>query len=187
MQLFEFLMVLMSIIVGLGIAALLTGVADLLRARRESTLYWVHGMIVLTIFLALAQVWWESRALRTVPEWTFVGLLLMLASPTCLFMIAHLLFPRDPDVTDYEKYYFEVAQALWLLGAAAATVGSLFRPIVFGETLLVVDNLSSLPTILICVSLALTNNRRAHALLAPSLLVVVFLDIVLINRIIGAG
>ena len=70
MQLFEFLMVLMSIIVGLGIAALLAGVADLLRARNSTSFYWVHSLLVAVIFLALAQVWWESWDLRAAPEWT---------------------------------------------------------------------------------------------------------------------
>ncbi len=190
MQLFEFLMVLMSIIVGLGMAALLTGVANLLRARRETSYYWVHAMGVATVFLALTQVWWESWSLRTAPEWTYVGLLLMLASPTCLFLMAHLLFPEDrgaAEATDFEAYYFDVARVVFLLAAAAASFGSLFRPVVFGENLFVFDNLSTVPTVLICLTLAVSTRRRVHEILVPTLMVMVFLDIVVINRLIGAG
>ena len=46
MQLFEFLMVLVSIIVGLGVAELLTGLARLLRARKSVRFYWVHALLI---------------------------------------------------------------------------------------------------------------------------------------------
>ena len=55
MELFEFLMILLSIIVGLGLAELLTGIAVILREGRQSQFSWIHGAVVLAIFLALLQ------------------------------------------------------------------------------------------------------------------------------------
>jgi hypothetical protein len=75
MSLFEFLMVLVSIIVGLGIAEILTGVARLIRCRESARPYWVHSLLVVSIFFALLQQWWELWELREVPEWTFIALL----------------------------------------------------------------------------------------------------------------
>ena len=61
-------------------------------------------------------------------------------------------------------------------------------PLQLFEFLMVaVDNLSSVPTIVICFVLAFTKNRRVHGFLAPMVLVVVFVDILLINRILGSG
>ncbi len=68
MEIFEFLMVLMSIIVGLGIATLLTGVADLLRDRQTVRFYWLHSTLILMVFLGHLQVWWESGASRPLPN-----------------------------------------------------------------------------------------------------------------------
>ena len=63
MNLFEFLMILLSIIVGLGLAEILTGVARLLRDGRQAEFSWVHSAVVITILLALFQVFWESWTL----------------------------------------------------------------------------------------------------------------------------
>ncbi|MGI9628824.1 MAG: hypothetical protein ACR2QM_18460, partial [Longimicrobiales bacterium] len=123
MELFEFVMVLVSIIVGLGIAALLTGLANMLRARRTLgtrhalRTYWVHSLVIPMVFLALAQVWWESWGLSAVPEWSFLGLLMMLSSPICLFLISHLLFPESLTDVDLSEYYYTMGGTVWLIGA----------------------------------------------------------------------
>ena len=187
MQIFEFLMVLVSIVVGLGLAALLTGVADALRARREVRIYWIHTLVVAGVFLAFMQIWWESWSLQRETQWTFVGMLMMLGGPLLLFLVAHVLFPQARDHTDLADYYYEISPIIWLLAAAAVVVGTLFRPVVFGESLLSLDHLSSLPTLLICLFLGFTQKRPVHAVLVPTLVLLVFLDVVLINRIIDVG
>ncbi|MFT7287776.1 MAG: hypothetical protein ACI87W_001891 [Halieaceae bacterium] len=48
-------MILLSIIVGLGIAEILTGFGRILREGRLRKLTWTHGALALTIFLALLQ------------------------------------------------------------------------------------------------------------------------------------
>ena len=185
MELFEFVMVLMSIIVGLGMATLLTGVADLIRARRSIRPYWVHALIIAMVFLALAQVWWESWGLHAVAEWSFLGLLMMLGGPICLFLISHLLFPESVSGVDLAEYYFEVSSVVWLLGAATTLIGTSLGPIAFGGPLFDVGNLASVPTLLICLVLAVSRNRRLHTLLVPALFPIIVLDIVLITRILS--
>ena len=185
MTLFEFVMVLVSIFVALGMATLLTGVADIIRARKSIRHYWVHTLIVTMVFLALAQVWWESWGLNAAPEWSFVALLMMLGSPICLFLISHLLFPESVGGADLAEYYFEVSSVVWSLGAVATLIGTSFRPMAFGAPLFEVGNLASVPTLLICLVLAVSRNRRLHTLLVPALFPVIVLDIVLITRILS--
>ncbi len=185
MQLFEFLMVLVSIIVGLGIATLLTGIASLIRVRDSIRPYWVHTVLIALVFLAHAQVWWESWGLSPAPEWSFLGLLMMLGSPVCLFLISQLLFPESPRGVDLAEYYFQNSRIIWLLGAGATLIATLLRPVFFGAPLLEVGNLASAPTLLVCLVLASTQSRRLHALLVPGLLVVVFLDTILVTGILA--
>jgi len=64
MSLFEFLMVLVSIIIGLGLAEILTGIAKMIRARASIQPYWVHAVAVVVLFGALLQQWWEIWGLR---------------------------------------------------------------------------------------------------------------------------
>ena len=88
MSLFEFLMVLVSLIIGLGVAELLSGVAQAIRHRKSINFYWVHITFILIVFVALLQQWWEIWGVREVASWTFAGLLMMLGGPIGLFLIA---------------------------------------------------------------------------------------------------
>ena len=71
MSIFEFVMVLVSIIIGLGIAEILNGVAGQIRSRNTTRIYWLHSVLVAAVFLALVQQWWEIWGDRNTPEWTF--------------------------------------------------------------------------------------------------------------------
>lgn len=51
MDRFEFLMVLLSIIVGLGISEILTNVARQIRARKSVQGFWVHSGVVVMLTL----------------------------------------------------------------------------------------------------------------------------------------
>lgn len=54
MSLFEFLMILLSIIVGLGLAEILTGVGRILREGRQSDFSWIHSALVAAVFFWIA-------------------------------------------------------------------------------------------------------------------------------------
>jgi len=90
MNLFEFLMILMSLIVGLGLAEILSGVARFLKRGGIRGFSWTHSAITVTVFVALLQTFWESWGLRSIEVWTFPAMLLMLGSPIILFLIAHI-------------------------------------------------------------------------------------------------
>ena len=185
MALFEFVMVLVSIIVGLGIATLLTGVADILRAGRAVKPYWLHSLTVVMVFLAHAQVWWESWDLNAAPQWSFGGLLMMLGPPICLFLISHLLFPETLTDVDLSEYYYKVAPVVWPLGAMTTLVGTFFRPVAFGSSVLNPGNLASVPTVILCLVLASTRNRRVHTVAVPAFLILILLDTILITGVQG--
>jgi len=92
MSLFEFLMVLVSLIIGLGIAEVLTGIARTIRDRDTVQTYWIHSLFIVIVFPALLQQWWEIWGVRDVPVWTFPGLLMMLGGPIGLPLRPQLVF-----------------------------------------------------------------------------------------------
>jgi hypothetical protein len=67
------------------------------------------------------------------------------------------------------------------LGAGATTIGTLFKPVVFRESIFDAGNIATVPTLIVCLALASTRNRRVHSVLVPALLLVIFLDIVLVT------
>jgi hypothetical protein len=177
MSIFEFLMVLVSIIIGLGIAEILRGVARHIRNRDSVSSYWVHSVAVVFVFLALLQQWWEIWGLKGHLDWTFFGLLMMLSGPTGLFLIAYLLFPQPIQGTDFRDYYFGQMRPVWWIAVFTVTLATLFRPIVFGNALFIVDNATSFLGFVGFILLALFQNRLLHALLLPFFLVALLWDI----------
>ena len=187
MRLFEFLMVLVSIIIGLGVAEILTGVARSLRSGGSVRRYWVHSVLVLALFIAQLQQWWESWGLREVPEWSFLALLMMLVGPVCLFLMAHLLFPERLEGSNLQEYYYGEMRPFWWLGAFAVVAATSFRPLVFGHTIFTADNATSLLIFVSFVLLFCLKRKIVHAVLVPVILLLLLLDVFRWTFIIGGG
>jgi hypothetical protein len=185
MNLFEFLMILMSLIVGLGLTEILAGVARYLKINGVRSFSWTHGAITLTVFIGLLQTFWESWGLRSVETWSFPAMLLMLGSPIFLFLIAHILFPEPGSSTSLEECYFKRAKLIWGLVGLTVIVGTMFRPIAFGTPLWIIDNLSSIPSLAVCFLLGTIKTQWLHRLLVPIGLIIVLLDTVTISYSIG--
>jgi hypothetical protein len=187
MSLFEFLMVLVSIIIGLGIAEILAGVARQIRCRGSIRGYWVHSVLVGAIFVALLQQWWEIWGLRVVPEWSFGGLAMMLSGPVGLFLIAHLLFPEPMHRADIREYYDGAMRPVWWLAALTVALATLFRPTIIGSNLWSLDNATSFVFFFAFIALALVRRSTFHAILVPIVLLLLLVDILQWSFVIGPG
>lgn len=181
MGLFEFLMVLVSVVIGLGLTEILTGAANLLRARDSVRFHWFHVLFQLGVFFALLQQWWEFWDMHGMGEISYFAVLVILAPPVFLFLIAHLLYPRTPENADLEEYYYEQAPLLWGLVIAGTVLGTFLQPFVLGEPVFHPANISGIPMIVICSVLAVSTNRRVHSVLGPIIVLMVLLDTILAN------
>lgn len=187
MGLFEFLMVLVSVVIGLGLTEILTGGANLVRARDQVRFYWIHVAFQFGVFFALLQQWWEFWDMEGVGEISFMAVLVILAPPIFLFLIANLLYPKNVEGVDLEEYYFRQSPILWGLVIAGTLEGTFLQPLVFGEPVLHPSNISGIPMVALCFVLAASRNRRVHAILGPVIILIVILDTVLANPAITAG
>jgi len=70
---FSYLSVLISIILGLGVAHLLSGFAELIKRRDSLKLWWPTPLWMITTFLIHVQTWWALFALRTVEHWILIS------------------------------------------------------------------------------------------------------------------
>jgi hypothetical protein len=119
---FNYLSVLLSIVLGLAITQVLLGLRGLILTRAKVKLY-VPALIWagLTLLIAI-QGWWASFAMRTHANWTFVALLVIILQAISLYMAAALVLP---DVTgnatiDLRDHYF--AHRSWFFGALLASL-----------------------------------------------------------------
>lgn len=181
MNLFEFLMILLSLIVGFGLAEILSGVARFLKRDGVRGFSWTHSAATVTVFIGLLQTFWESWGLNDIETWSFPAMLLMLGSPIFLFLIAHILFPEPEHSGSLDDHYFERARLIWVLVSLTIIVGTLFRPIAFDFPLWIADHLSSLPTLAVCILLSVFKSRNLHRVLVPMTLIVVLLDTLAIS------
>jgi hypothetical protein len=89
---FEYLSAFISILLGLGITQLITGVADLFLRGTRTNFYWLHAIWVMLVFFLHIQEWWSLYELRNA-SWSLPGFLFQLLYPITLFLLARLLFP----------------------------------------------------------------------------------------------
>jgi len=178
---FEFIMIMLSIIVGLGVSVVLTNVARQIKAGPTCKPYWVQSILTLTIFIALLQQWWESWDLQAIDSWTFPIVVMMLGGPIGLFIISHLLFPERLEGADLRQHYFKGSQGAWSIAAMVVIASTLFRPLAFGTTLLDWDNAAPTGLLIVFGVLFFSNNKTIHQILVPLLFTAVVLDILVFN------
>ncbi|MEE3326439.1 MAG: hypothetical protein VX252_03835 [Myxococcota bacterium] len=174
---FEFVLVLVSIVVGLGITDILTNVAREIRLRRKVVHSFCHSALTAALFVALLQFWWESWKLSQFEGWNFALVLVALGSPTLLFIVAHLLYPTELAGKDLGRYYDENARLIWLLLVLATVLSVIMKPIILDVPLWVVGNASSGLVVGLGLILAFVPGRRLHGLLISVVILVMLADI----------
>ncbi len=177
MDRFSFVMVLLSIIVGLGVTELLTNVARQIQGGKKNRFYWVHSLLVALVFIALLQQWWESWDQRHVETWTFPILLLMLGGPIGLYIISHLLFPNEFDGIDFKAFYFQNPKVTYLIAAATVVFATAYRPLSFGDRVIDPDNVASVAIFFAFLVLAGTRRQIVHEILVPLLFTAIVFDV----------
>lgn len=117
MAMFEYVMVLVSIIVGLGLTHLLQGVAHVVLSGRAKP-YWVHLVWVGYMFLTAVMWWWWEFRFRTVEVWTFQLYMFVLGYAFIIYLMCAWLFPdRADDHGGYKTYFY--ARRSWFFGLLA--------------------------------------------------------------------
>jgi hypothetical protein len=115
---FEYLSAFISILLGLGITQLITGVADLFVRNSRPSFYWLHSMWVVLVFFLHIQEWWSLYELRN-EVWSLPGFLFQLLYPITLFLLARLLFPYGMETSGEPKslrvFYFEHYRTFFFL------------------------------------------------------------------------
>jgi len=106
----DYLFVLVSIIIGLGISRVLTGLAAVIVHRRRVRVYWVWVVVSLLVFLAHVQLWWSTFSVgSTIAKGSYLDFMLFLLSPIALYLSAAVIIPdlEDDEVVDLREYFLE--------------------------------------------------------------------------------
>ncbi len=91
---FRYLAVSFSMILGLGVTRVLSGLVRAFRARRQVELDWIPFAWAAATFVLQIQFWWAVIELPSLIEhWTLATFLLLLSIPLVLFAAAAMILP----------------------------------------------------------------------------------------------
>jgi len=108
----------LSMVVSLALARLLSGLARFAQHPQRLRVYGVHLLWVAFMLVMLLHFWWWEFALSRVPEWHFGSFAFVVGYSAVLYMLSAILFPDD--VREYQGYrdYF-MSRRRWFFGLLA--------------------------------------------------------------------
>jgi hypothetical protein len=181
---FNYLSVLISIILGLAIAQVLQGVRGLVLTRSKvkrytPTIIWTGMALLIAI-----QDWWASFSMHQQANWNFLALLTIVLQATSVYMLAALVLPdaKGEHTVDLREHYF--AHRHWFFGALlGSVVFSLLKELtLYGRLPHPLDVGFQLAFGLIAIIAMLQRREWLHKFLAPVSAVLFLLYIALIFR-----
>lgn len=184
---FEYILPLVSVIVGLAITDVAVSIHRLLRNRRRVEWDWLALAAALLAVVAVLNLWWGFYSVQASDFYTaFGGFLPLAAQLLLLFLLSAAALPDGvPDEgVDLRQFYRENHGQFWVLFAAYVTaiiVQNLVGVFASAGTVsaaFVVERFGPRVALLVaCLILAKVESRRVHAVLVPLLLLaLVFLS-----------
>ena len=167
---FTYVATLTSIVLGLGIARILSGVGTLLQERGVRKTYWVHTLWSINVLLFLLLNWWILYRWHAQNDWTFFLFVFILISPIISFLLSVMLFPDSlASVGDMQRHFYQNHRWFFALAAILPVVDAadtllkgwehfISQGVIYPITIMV---------IFICsVIAAVTKDERFHAFFA---------------------
>lgn len=164
---FEYLSLMTSIVLALGITRTLTGLGEMLTRRNMLRLYWVHAVWGVNVFIWLLLNWWILFRWHTQTTWTFFLFVFVLLSPIIAFLLTVILIPEPiEEGMDLKRHYFANRRSFF-------AVASLLPPTDATDTLLkgwthfqdqgIIYPVSLLIWFILVVGAVVTDDERYHA------------------------
>ena len=124
MNQFDFLSVLVSIIIALGLTHLISSAAQLIRRRGRVQMHYPTLVWMAVLFLLQIQIWWAEFYRREFTHWNFFGFLLYLLIPILISTLGYLLvsgieLELEPEF-DLEREYYHNRR--WFFGILGSVV-----------------------------------------------------------------
>jgi hypothetical protein len=162
-SIFSYLTVLISIILGLGIAHLLSGVARAVSRRTTTIFYWPTLVWILVLLILIIQVWWVDFSLSRETTWTLAGFASTLLIPATLYFMSFLILP---ETSDMRETYFENRVWFFSLLVAVPVLGSLQQLLVEGHVHRDIDTLTKAAGLVLSLAALYFGSERAQKIFA---------------------
>src|SRR4028118_1110261 len=122
MQMFEYIIVLISIVIGLALTHLMQGIAGLIQHPERARIWWVHLVWVGYMFLNSIFWWWYEFRLQRIEMRTVSLYAFVVFYAFYIYLICALLFPRDLEGYEGYRDYF-MSRRKWFFGLLIGWTG----------------------------------------------------------------
>ncbi len=135
---FEYVSILVSIILGLGITQILSAFSDLLYDFKKTKFYWPHTLWILFILFLHIQDWFITYQLKDKAVWHLPELLFILLYPISLFCAAKMLLPSNEHAARFNMKLFYKKQypIIFSIVAVSVLISILFNVFFLNTTVL---------------------------------------------------
>jgi hypothetical protein len=166
---FEYVLPMVSILVGLAIGDLSLSLHRLLRARGRVEWDWLPLGAALLVLLLILQFWWAFYGLGRAEVWTrYWGFLILSAALISMFLLASAALPDalPDDGLDLSAYYDENRRYFWVLFATFEVLAFVVDVVGDSDVIGPTGPLRALPTLIVTallLSLAFVGKRGYHS------------------------
>lgn len=115
MGMFEYVVVLTGVVIGLAVTHLMQGVAKIVEHPKRVRVWWVHLVWVAHTGLLSVFWWWFEFRLRLIGTWTFQLYVFVLGEAFLIYLVCAVLFPSDLSNHQSFKDYF-LSRRRWFFG-----------------------------------------------------------------------
>jgi hypothetical protein len=168
MNAFDYLSVLISIVLGLGITQVLAGFAAMVRARKRMRMYWPVPVQMGAVFLIAVVVWWSMFGLREVRVWTFATFLMVMGQAVAVYLMAAFITPETAgeQSLDLRELYFR--ESRWFFASSLALLAfSVAKNLMLSGNMRSADLAGHVAFAAISVAGLVASGDRVHKIVAP--------------------
>ncbi|MEH6559577.1 MAG: hypothetical protein V7708_17410 [Oceanicoccus sp.] len=161
---FEYLSVLVSIVIALGISEVTVAWARILQQKVATKIYWLHAFWSIFSLFLMIQFWWGFWRYRTVENWSLMSLVIALTVVITLSLCALMLAPRvSTDINfDSRSTYFDNSGKFFILGGSFILLVSVMDVMILGSPIRHTENIFRVAGAIAAFGMASTKNKKIH-------------------------
>jgi hypothetical protein len=169
---FEYVSILISIILGLGITQILSSFSDLLYNYKKVKFYWPHSLWILFILFLHIQDWFITYQLKDKQVWHLAELMFVLLYPISLFTASKMLLPNNSSEENIEMKVFYKSQypTIFFLASISVIISILFNVFLLDSNLFKQSILVVFLILLMVISFFKLDKDFLHKILALTII-----------------
>lgn len=181
MSMFEFVTVMVSMILALCLGHLLRGASFLAKTDREVIYYRPLVLWSIVVLLSVINHWWSLWDLRDV-EWNYGFFLYILLAPVLITFATGLLLPSESSSgpIDLRAHYARIRRLFSLAMVSYASAMWFDGPLIAGQAVFGAVGALHIPIIAADFVPGITGNERANSL-AASVVIVILLIVMFVR------